>query len=274
MRVRRPQRYRDLAPSRRRSPPRFRAPSIPFSPAPLLPRFSIASLLACSPAPPFLAPSHPAHFRPCLTPSLALVPSAPRPPLPMPMRRGGKVAVISRSVSTEWSMISLVSTRVPTRAREALRRATYAPARAAASLPRRSLRFKSRRPRHARPGSCVTWRGGASVAEAAGVGGTKGRGSRAAGGGLPLEERRVRAADPACAHASRAGAVPGPDGPGGMPGVRGCVACRRRPGPKQVPEEHHRLASPITSRTTAGWTKDRRGGGDVHGSPGLLHGES
>ena len=57
--------------------------------------------------------------------------------------------------------------------------------------------------------------------------------SRAAGGGLPPEERRDRAADPACAHASRAGAIPGPDGLGGMPGVRGCVACRRRPGPSK-----------------------------------------
>ena len=44
------------------------------------------------------------------------------------------------------------------------------------------------------------------------------------------------------------------------PGVRGCVACRRRPGPSKSREEHHRWASPITSRTTAGRTKDRRGG--------------
>jgi hypothetical protein len=51
---------------------------------------------------------------------------------------------ISRSVITEWRMISLVSTRAPTRARETLRRASYAPARAATSKPRRSLRTKSR----------------------------------------------------------------------------------------------------------------------------------
>ena len=38
--------------------------------------------------------------------------------------------------------------------------------------------------------------------------------SGAAGGGLPLEERRDRAADPACADASRAGAGPGPASPG------------------------------------------------------------
>ena len=87
-------------------------------------------------------------------------------------------------------MISLVSARGPTRARKALRRALYAPARAAALLPRRSLRFidfKSRRPLHARPGSCATLRAGASAAEAAGV---EVRSSGAAGGGLPLEERR------------------------------------------------------------------------------------
>jgi hypothetical protein len=34
--------------------------------------------------------------------------------------------------------------------------------------------------------------------------------SRAAAGGLPPEERRDRAADPACAHASHAGTGPGP----------------------------------------------------------------
>ena len=34
--------------------------------------------------------------------------------------------------------------------------------------------------------------------------------SRAAGGGLPQEERQDRAAEPACAHASHAGAGPGP----------------------------------------------------------------
>ena len=57
------------------------------------------------------------------------------------------------------------------------------------------------------------------------------RGSGAAGGGLPPEEREDRAADLACADASRAGAGSGLDGPGGMSGVRGCGACRRRPGP-------------------------------------------
>ena len=100
------------------------------------------------------------------------------------------------------------------------------------------------------------------------------RGSKAAGGGLPLEERRDRAADPACADASHACTGPGPDGLDGEPGVRGCVACRRRLGPSKSREEHQPWASPTTSRTTAGWTKDHRGGGDVHGSPGLLHGES
>ncbi len=39
-------------------------------------------------------------------------------------------------------------------------------------------------------------------------------GSEAAGGGLPLEERRDRSADPACADASRAGAGQGPASPG------------------------------------------------------------
>ena len=39
-------------------------------------------------------------------------------------------------------------------------------------------------------------------------------GSGAAGGGLPLKERRDRTADPACAHASHAGAGPGPASPG------------------------------------------------------------
>jgi hypothetical protein len=53
--------------------------------------------------------------------------------------------------------------------------------------------------------------------------------------------------------------------------VRGCVACRDRPGPSKSREEHNHWASPITSRTTAGQAKDRRGGGDVRGSPGLRH---
>ena len=39
-------------------------------------------------------------------------------------------------------------------------------------------------------------------------------GSVAVGGGLPLEERRDRGADPACADASHAGAGPGPVSPG------------------------------------------------------------
>ena len=94
------------------------------------------------------------------------------------------------------------------------------------------------------------------------------RGSGAAGGGLPLEERRDRAADPACADASHAGAGPGPDGSGCKPGVRGCVACRHRPGPSKSREEHQPWASPITSRTTAGRAEDRRGGGNIHGSTG------
>ena len=45
----------------------------------------------------------------------------------------------------------------------------------------------------------------------------------AAGGGLTLEERRDRAADPVCADASHAGAGSGPGGSGGEPGVRGCA---------------------------------------------------
>ena len=40
------------------------------------------------------------------------------------------------------------------------------------------------------------------------------RGSGAAGGGLPPEEREDRAAEPACADASRAGAGPGRSSPG------------------------------------------------------------
>ena len=40
------------------------------------------------------------------------------------------------------------------------------------------------------------------------------RGSEAAGGGLPLEERRDRSTDPACADAAHAGAGPGRAGPG------------------------------------------------------------
>ena len=40
------------------------------------------------------------------------------------------------------------------------------------------------------------------------------RGSEAAGGGLPLEERRDRNADPACADSSHAGAGSGPASPG------------------------------------------------------------
>ena len=78
------------------------------------------------------------------------------------------------------------------------------------------------------------------------------RGSEAAGGGLPLEERRDRSAGPACADASHAGAGSGPASPG-----------------KNINQ-----ASPTTSRTTAGRAKDRRGGGDVHGSTGLRHGET
>ena len=100
------------------------------------------------------------------------------------------------------------------------------------------------------------------------------RGSGAAGGGLPLEERRDRAADPACADASHTRAGPGPNGSGGEPGVRGCVACQRRPGPSKSLEEHQPWASLFTSGTTAGRVEDHRGGGGVHGSPGLRPGET
>ena len=72
----------------------------------------------------------------------------------------------------------------------------------------------------------------------------------AAGGGLPLVERRDRAADPACAgaEASHAGAGLGLAGPGGKPNVRGCVACQRRPGPGKSLEESQPRASTFTSR--------------------------
>ena len=40
------------------------------------------------------------------------------------------------------------------------------------------------------------------------------RGSEAAGGGLPLEERQDRSADPACADSPHAGAGSGPASPG------------------------------------------------------------
>ena len=62
-----------------------------------------------------------------------------------------------------------------------------------------------------------------------------------------------RSADPACADASHAGAGSGPT---------------------KSRDEHQPWASPTTSRTTAGRAKDRRGGGDVHGSTGLRHGET
>jgi hypothetical protein len=68
----------------------------------------------------------------------------------------------------------------------------YAPARAAASLPRRSLRLKSRRPRHARPG----------------------RRARMHRMPAPARAWMVRAVSPACADASHAGAGPGPASPG------------------------------------------------------------
>ena len=162
-----------------------------------------------------------------------------------------------------------MSTRVPTRAREALRRAFYAPARAAASLPSRSLRFKSRRPRYARPGSCVTWRAGASAAEAAGMvergsrglrvegyrwrSGWPGRRTRRARMGRmpePAQARMARAASPACADASHAGAGSGPASPG-----------------KNINPGHRPPPQGLRA-------KDRQGGGDVHGSTGLRHGET
>ena len=178
---------------------------------------------------------------------------------------------VSRQAHTGSGMASLVLSRGPTRTREARRRASTAPARAAATLPRRPLRFKSRRPRHARPGSCVTWRARAAAAEAAGMGkgaaGLQEEDYRRRSGGAGRRTRRARMRRmPAPARARMVW--------GGMAGVRGCVACRRRPGPSKPREEHHPRASTIIPRTTAGWTKDHRGGGDVHGSPGLRHGES
>ena len=178
-------------------------------------------------------------------------------------------------------MASLVLTRGPTRTREARRRAATAPARAAAALPRRPRRFESHRPRNARPWSCATRRVRAAAAEAAGMG--KGAAGlqqedfhwRSGGTGRRTRRARMRrmpgqararmawAASPACADTWCAGAGPGPDGLGGKTGVRGCVACRRWPGPNKSRKEHHHRASPITSRTTAGRAKDRRGGGDV-----------
>ena len=129
-------------------------------------------------------------------------------------------------------MASLVLTRGPTRTREAQRRASTAPARATATLPRRSLRFKSRRPRNARPGSCVTWRARAAAAEAAGMGkgaarlqeedyrrrsggtGRQTRRARMRRMPAPARARMVWAACPACADAAHAGAGPGRAGPG------------------------------------------------------------
>jgi hypothetical protein len=137
------------------------------------------------------------------------------------------VLVVSRQARTGSGMTSLVLTRGPTRTREARRRASTAPARAAATLPRRPLRFKSRRPRYARPGSCVTWRAGAAAAEAAGMGrdaaelhqeyyrrrsggtGRRTRRARMRRAPAPSRARTVWAACPACADASRAGAGPG-----------------------------------------------------------------
>ena len=76
------------------------------------------------------------------------------------------------------------------------------------------------------------------------------RGSEAAGGGRPLEERRT--------------------------GVRTRVACRRRLGPSKSREEHQPGPSPVTSRTTAERAKDRAHWGfgqERHDAPGSAVGK-
>ena len=75
------------------------------------------------------------------------------------------------------------------------------------------------------------------------------KGRRAAGGGLPLEERRDRARR---------------------------AQMRRMPAParaQQVPGGTSTLGITLHLKDY-GWAKDHRGGGDVHGSPGLRRGET
>ena len=70
------------------------------------------------------------------------------------------------------------------------------------------------------------------------------RGSEAAGGGLPLEERRDRRADPACADASRAGTGSGPASPGKNinPGHRPPPQGLRQDGPRTAEVEETYMA--------------------------------
>ena len=109
------------------------------------------------------------------------------------------------------------------------------------------------------------------------------RSSGAAGGGLPLEERRDRAADPACADASHACAGPGQDGLGDEPGVHGCVACRRRPGPnksrRNITPGHHpspqglRPDGPRTAEVEETYMARRGFSTERHDAPGSAVGE-
>ena len=87
----------------------------------------------------------------------------------------------------------------------------------------------------------MNWRAGAAAAEAAGM---EDGGSGAAGGGLPLEERRDRAADPACADASHAGAGPGPASPGRSinPGHHSSPQGLRPGGPRTAEVEEAHMA--------------------------------
>jgi hypothetical protein len=100
-------------------------------------------------------------------------------------------------------------------------------------------------------------------------------GSGAAGGGLPLEERRDREAVPVCADASHADA--GPDPKGAWAEGTACADASHAgagPGRSKSRGDHQPWASPITSRTAAGRAKDRRGGGRRTWLAGLRHGET
>ena len=88
------------------------------------------------------------------------------------------------------------------------------------------------------------------------------RGSGAAGGGLPLEERQDRSADPACADASHAGAGSGPASPG-----------------KNIDPGHHpppqglRPDGPRTAKVEETYMARRGSGTERHGAPGSAVGK-
>ena len=88
------------------------------------------------------------------------------------------------------------------------------------------------------------------------------RGSGAAGGGLPLEERRNRSADPACADASHAGTGSGPASPG-----------------KNIDPGHHpppqglRPDGPRTAKVGETYMARRGSGTERHGAPGSAVGK-